>query len=226
MYPPPPRSVDPTLAILRLVILSLAGLFAVMVTPALGQSWYGQCAESEGCDTTFPHAQVGIDLGFWIPGCTPTPPPTKQCSVTVWIGSRECNSRCELFIDSIRIESGAECACSPADFFEAVISLAILNMPSQIGGTTCIPPEDSCTTVVRVHLASCMTNIDGLLLPCDGSACCFVDYQVCKNPYGSPNIYPIGTSTSAPPCADEGEIPITINPPEVGCYPVCEYLSW
>ncbi len=75
-------------------------------------------------------------------------------------------------------------------------------------------------------MAPCMTNVDGMLLPCDGSACCYVDYQVCKNPYGSPNIYPINTSTSVPPCEDEGEIPITIDPPEVGCYPVCDYLAW
>jgi len=196
-----------------------------MNTPARSQSWYGQCAESEGCDPALVPGMITIDLAFWSSGCAPPPPSTQKCSVTIWTGSRSCNGRCELFIDSIRIESNSECACGAADFFEAVISLAILNMPGNIDTVTCIPPEDSCTSVVRVHMASCMTNDDGMLLPCDGAACCFVDYQVCKNPFGSPNVIPISTTSSTPPCLDEGEIPIMVNPPGMGCYPTCPYMA-
>ena len=169
---------------------------------------------------------VPLDLGWWIPDCTPTPPPTKKCSVIVWMGSRACNGRCEVFIDSLRIESTSECACSAAAFFEAVVSLTILNMSEYRDSVRCIPPEDSCTSVVRVHMASCMTNYDGMLLPCDGTACCFVDYQVCRNPAGSPNVFPISTTSSTPPCLDEGEIPIMVNPPGYGCYPTCLYMAW
>jgi len=142
------------------------------------------------------------------------------------MGSRSCNGRCEFFIDSMRIEYDAECACNAADFFEAVISLAILNMPGNIDTIKCIPPEDSCTSVVRVHMASCMTNVDGMLLPCPDAACCFVDYQVCKNPLGSANVTPVSTTPSTPPCTDSGEIPIMVNPPGVGCYPTCPYMTW
>jgi len=229
MYPPPAQRPSRSLTVSatrRLAFISLLGLFTLLVMPAFGQSWYGQCAESEGCDSTFAHDSVGINLGFWIPDCTPTPPPTKHCWVTVWMGNRSCQGRCELFIDSIRIDSASECACSPWDFFEAVISLAILNMPTNLDTVTCIPPEDSCTSVVRVHMASCMTNYDGMLLPCPGAACCFVDYEVCKNPAGSPNIRRVSFTSSTPPCPDEGEIPLTVNPPGVGCYPVCEYMAW
>jgi len=146
----------------------------------------------------------------------------------VYLGARACDDRCELFIDSIRIDPESECECNAADFFEAVIALAILNgLPESFpDGPTCLPPVDSCTSIARVHMASCMTNVDGLILPCPGAACCFVDYQVCKNPYGTYNIIPISSTPSTPPCADEGEIPIMVNPPGVGCYPTCPYMIW
>lgn len=142
----------------------------------------------------------------------------------MWRGSRSCNGRRELFIDSIRIDSAR--GCSAAAFFEAVISLAIPRMPEYEDTVRCLPPWDSCASVVRVHMASCMTNADGMLLPCPGAACCFVDYQVCKNPAGSPNVFPMSTTSSTPPCLDEGEIPIMVNPPCYGCYPTCPYMTW
>lgn len=231
MYPPPARTHHKTCSLTRftihyIVVLSLLGLLTVLATPAFAQPWYGQCAQSEGCDTTFSHDSASWDLGWWITDCTSTPPSTGKCVVTVWRGSRACNGRCELFIDSIRIDSASECGCDAPSFFEAVISLTILNMPEQINGVLCMPPYDSCTTVVRVHMASCMTNDYGMLLPCIGADCCFVDYQVCKNPYGSPRVFPIYITTPPPPCLDEGEIPLTVNPPGYGCYPTCPLMTW
>ena len=198
--PPPERRLSLTASTTRrLVFLWLLGLLILLATPARGQSWYGQRAKSEGRDPALVPGMITIDWAIWSAGCTPPPPSTKKCSVTIWTGSRSCNSRCELFIDSIRIESTSERVCGAADFFEAVISLAILNMPTTFDTVVCLPQVDSCTSVVRARMASCMTNYDGMLLPRDGAACCFVDYQVCKNPFGSPNVIPIRATPSTPP---------------------------
>jgi hypothetical protein len=109
-----------------------------------------------------------------------------------------------------------------------VISLSIFSgLPIRFpDGPTCIPPDDSCTNVTRVHIASCMKNVGGMLLPCPGSACCFADYEVCKNPNGSPNVRRTNTAPSTPSCTHSGEIPIVTNPSGSGCYPVCEYLQF
>lgn len=67
-YPPPlaqrlTRSLTRS-TIRRLVVVWLLGLLTAILTPAFAQPWHGQCAESEGCDTTFSHNSVSLDLAW------------------------------------------------------------------------------------------------------------------------------------------------------------------